>query len=83
MHEVAASPYGSKRFRTVGLHVDGRLVCSFKRYERELRCGDRTLRAFGIGAVFTPPEERGRGYAGRLWIMRKSPTAVCANAREG
>ena len=66
LQEIAASPYGTKRFRTVGLRVDGRLVCSFKRYERELSCGDRTLRAFGIGAVFTPPEDRGRGYASAM-----------------
>ena len=66
LQEIAASPYGAKRFRTVGLHLDGRLVCSFKRYERELHCGEHTLRAFGIGAVFTPPEERGRGYASAM-----------------
>ncbi len=66
LEEIAASPYGAKRFRTMGLRVGGRLVCSFKRYERELRCGDRALRAFGIGAVFTPPEDRGHGYASAM-----------------
>lgn len=58
-----ASGFGRRRFRTVGLTVDDALVATCKRYQRELRCGERTLRAAGIGAVFTPPAERGRGYA--------------------
>jgi len=63
---IAKSPFGRHRFRTVGLRIDGTLVASIKRYERELRCNDRTLHAVGIGAVFTPPELRGRGYASAL-----------------
>lgn len=63
---VAASGYGKRRFRTLGLEIDGAIVVSCKRYERELRCGDQLLRAVGIGAVFTPPELRGRGYASAL-----------------
>ncbi len=62
-HELAASSYGKRRFRTLGVVIDGRIVASCKRYERELRCGDRTYTAVGIGAVFTPPDLRGRGYA--------------------
>ncbi len=65
-HAVAGSAYGRRRFRTVGLRIDGAIVASCKRYERELRCGTRTLAAIGIGAVFTPPELRGRGYASAL-----------------
>ena len=38
-------------------------MTSCKRYQRELRCGERTFRAAGIGAVFTPENARGRGYA--------------------
>jgi GNAT superfamily N-acetyltransferase len=60
---IATSGYGRRRFRTTGLHIDGALVTSCKRYERELRCGTSVLRAAGLGAVFTPPELRGRGYA--------------------
>jgi hypothetical protein len=60
---VAASAYGKRRFRTIGLRLDGSIVVSCKRYEREIRCGDRVLRAVGVGAVFTPPPLRGRGYA--------------------
>lgn len=63
---VAASGYGRRRFRTTGLRIEGALVASCKRYERELRCGVSTLRATGIGAVFTPAELRGRGYATAL-----------------
>jgi Acetyltransferase (GNAT) domain len=60
---LSASGFGRRRFRTLGLSLDGELVTSCKRYQRELRCGDRTFRAAAIGAVFTPKAERGRGYA--------------------
>ncbi len=63
---AAGSSWGRRRFRTIGLRVDGELVASCKRYERTLRCGERSYRAAGIGAVFTPPELRGRGYATAL-----------------
>jgi GNAT superfamily N-acetyltransferase len=64
--ELCASGFGRRRFRTLGLEVDGVLAASCKRYQRELRCGERTFRAAGIGAVFTPPDRRGRGYATAL-----------------
>lgn len=64
--ELCASGFGRRRFRTLGLAIDGTVVASCKRYQRELRCGDRTFRAAGIGAVFTPPDRRGRGYATAL-----------------
>ncbi|HEY0614443.1 MAG TPA: GNAT family N-acetyltransferase [Candidatus Elarobacter sp.] len=63
---AAASSWGRRRFRTVGLRIDGALVASCKRYERVLRCGARAYRSAGIGAVFTPPALRGRGYATAL-----------------
>ncbi|HEV2740078.1 MAG TPA: GNAT family N-acetyltransferase [Candidatus Elarobacter sp.] len=63
---TANSAWGKRRFRTVGLHVDGELVASCKRYERVLRCGERGYKAAGIGAVFTPEPLRGRGYATAL-----------------
>ncbi len=49
---VCASGFGRRRFRTLGLSLDGDVVSSCKRYQRELRCGERTFRAAGIGAVF-------------------------------
>jgi predicted N-acetyltransferase YhbS len=60
---TVTSGWGKRRFRTIGLRIGGELVASFKRYERELRCGERRYRSAGIGAVFTPEELRGRGYA--------------------
>ena len=61
--ELATSAYGRRHYRTVGLYDGRKLVASFKRYERTLRQGTRRLRAIGFGAVFTPDELRGRGYA--------------------
>jgi hypothetical protein len=63
---LAACAYGKRHFRTIGLRIEGAIVTSCKRYEREIRCGDRVLRAVGIGAVFTPAALRGRGYASAL-----------------
>jgi GNAT superfamily N-acetyltransferase len=60
---LANSPYGKRRKFTVGLRVEGRLAASCKLYDREMRWGDVSLRATGIGAVFTPSAMRGRGYA--------------------
>jgi hypothetical protein len=60
---LSASGFGRRRFGTLGLSLDGGVVTSCKRYRRELRCGERMFRAAGIGAVFTPEAERGRGYA--------------------
>jgi predicted N-acetyltransferase YhbS len=62
--EIARSPYGRRHFRTLGLVDGNETVASFKRYDRLMHVGTQRLRAFGIGAVFTPPEHRRRGYAG-------------------
>jgi predicted N-acetyltransferase YhbS len=61
--ELAGSRYGRRHFRTIGLYDAGKLVSSFKRYERSARVETRKISAVGFGAVFTPPEYRGRGYA--------------------
>ena len=63
---IAQSGWGRRRFRTVGLRDDGALVASCKRYARVFRCGERKYTGAGIGAVFTPTELRGRGYATAL-----------------
>ncbi len=63
---VATSVYARRRTFTVGLREGDRLAASCKTYERELRFGERTLRATGIGAVFTPEPLRGRGYASAM-----------------
>ncbi|MGB8205317.1 MAG: GNAT family N-acetyltransferase, partial [Candidatus Baltobacteraceae bacterium] len=63
---VAGSAYGKRRQFTVGVRASERIVCSCKLYDRELRWGEKRLRATGIGAVFTHPAERGRGYASAM-----------------
>jgi GNAT superfamily N-acetyltransferase len=61
--ETGRSAYGRRHYRTVGLYDGSTLLASFKRYERSVRDGERRLDAIGFGAVFTPAEYRGRGYA--------------------
>ncbi|HLX25539.1 MAG TPA: GNAT family N-acetyltransferase, partial [Candidatus Cybelea sp.] len=61
--ETARGAYGRRHFKTLGLYDGRRLVASFKRYERTIRRENEVLRAVGFGAVFTPEEYRGRGYA--------------------
>jgi GNAT superfamily N-acetyltransferase len=63
---VAQSAYGRSRPFTVGMRDAGRLVVSCKLYDREMRWGTKTLRATGIGAVFTIPAHRGRGFASAM-----------------
>lgn len=64
--EIARGSYGRRYYRTIGLYDGPRLVASFKRFERAMHSGTERLRAVGIGAVFTPEEYRGRGYASVL-----------------
>jgi predicted N-acetyltransferase YhbS len=61
--DVANSTYAKRRDFTIGMYDAGELVASCKTYDRELRANDVSLRAVGIGAVFTPARARGRGYA--------------------
>jgi len=61
-----ASPYGKRRFATVGLRDGGRVAASCKAYAREIRWNEAILRATGIGAVFTPKALRGRGFASAM-----------------
>jgi GNAT superfamily N-acetyltransferase len=67
--EIARSPYGRRWYRTAALYAGDAMVASFKRYGRTLYAGGERLRASGIGAVFTPPEYRGRGYASAMLAM--------------
>jgi predicted acetyltransferase len=64
--EIAHSTYGKRFYRTQGLFDGKQLVASMKRYERSFRFGTHRLRGMGIGAVFTPDEFRGRGYASHM-----------------
>jgi predicted N-acetyltransferase YhbS len=61
--EIARGAYGRRHYKTLGLYDGRTLVASFKRYQRTIRHETKALRAVGFGAVFTPQENRGRGYA--------------------
>lgn len=60
------TPWGQKHLARVAMVEDGRLLASAKRYRFTVRLDGREMSAVGIGAVFTPPTERGRGHAPRL-----------------
>lgn len=64
--DVAHSGYGRRHYRAFGLYDGKQMVASFKRYERAAHLGTLRVRAYGIGAVFTLPEYRGRGYASAM-----------------
>ncbi len=66
LEAVARSPFARRRPFTVGVRDGAAIACSAKLYGRELRHGERTLKATGFGAVFTRPEYRGRGYASAM-----------------
>lgn len=56
--------WGRRRLRRYALLDDeGRLVTSAKRYDLTVRVDGRAVEAIGIGAVFTPEDQRGNGYA--------------------
>lgn len=57
---------GPDVLRYAGLVGERGLVASCKRYGLLFRAGGREARVLGIGAVFTPEAERGRGHAPAL-----------------
>src|SRR5581483_11321453 len=61
--ELARTDYGKKHYQTFGLRDGKEIVASFKRYERIAWLRSNRLAGIGIGAVFTPQDFRGRGYA--------------------
>ena len=63
LRAMAATTYAKRRAFLVGIReIDG-YAATCKTYDREIRWRTRSLRATGIGAVFTPLASRGRGYA--------------------
>jgi GNAT superfamily N-acetyltransferase len=55
------------RFQRFALVDDGgEVLASLKRYRYDVRVSGRDGWMSGIGAVFTPPDRRGRGYASEL-----------------
>jgi len=64
------TPWGRERLRRFALLDDsGELLASAKQYRHDIRLDGREGWMAGFGAVFTPPEARGRGSATRLLQM--------------
>jgi predicted N-acetyltransferase YhbS len=61
------TPWGRERLQRFAL-VDGagQVLASAKRYRFDVRLDGRQGLMCGLGAVFTPPQHRGHGYAGTL-----------------
>jgi predicted N-acetyltransferase YhbS len=61
------TPWGREHLQRFALvSDDGRLLASAKRYRYDVRLDGRDGWMCGIGAVITPPQLRGRGYARQL-----------------
>lgn len=59
--------WGRERLHRLALvDDDNRWVASMKRYRFAARLGGESVEMVGIGAVFTPPELRGRSYAQQI-----------------
>ncbi len=72
----SSTPWGATHLQRVALvSSDGRLLSTAKRYDLRARLDGRPVRVFGIGAVFTPPSGRRRGFAAEL-IERLIDTAA-------
>ncbi|HET7788364.1 MAG TPA: GNAT family N-acetyltransferase [Myxococcales bacterium] len=54
------------RYRLLGWFDKGGLTAAMKAYDLRGACAGRPLRLLGIGAVFTPPALRRRGYAAAM-----------------
>jgi GNAT superfamily N-acetyltransferase len=58
------TPWGSRHLRRYALLDDqGRILSSAKRYDLRARLDGREVCVIGLGAVFTPADQRGHGYA--------------------
>jgi GNAT superfamily N-acetyltransferase len=60
------TPWGRRHLQRVALVEAGRLLASAKRYLFDATLDGSRVSVLGIGAVFTPPELRGRGHARAL-----------------
>jgi GNAT superfamily N-acetyltransferase len=61
------TPWGRRHLRRfASLDEGGRVLATAKQYRFDVRVNDRDGWMAGIGAVFTPPEQRGHGHASQL-----------------
>jgi GNAT superfamily N-acetyltransferase len=61
------TPWGREHLQRLALVDDsGRVLATTKRYRYRMRLDGRVGWMSGIGAVFTPPLQRGKGYASHL-----------------
>lgn len=61
------TPWGRAHLQRLALVDDaGRLLATAKRYRHRVRLNGRVGWMSGIGALFTPPLQRGKGYASQL-----------------
>jgi GNAT superfamily N-acetyltransferase len=61
------TPWGRRHLqRFASIDERGHVLATAKQYRFDVRSGEREGWMCGIGAVFTPPEQRGRGYASAL-----------------
>jgi len=61
------TPWGRRRLHRVALVDDaGTLLSTVKHYRFDVRAGEREGWMWGLGAVYTPLAQRGRGYASEL-----------------
>lgn len=57
------TPWATGRLERVALVDGGRVLSSAKRYVLDARIDQDPISLVGVGAVFTPPETRGQGFA--------------------
>ena len=60
------TPWGQRRLDRIALVQGPRVLGSMKRYRFTARLDGREVSVLGVAAVFTPHEERRRGYAAQL-----------------
>lgn len=58
--------WGAQKLRRMALVENGEVVATAKWYDLDVRIGDAIVRTLGIGAVFTPEPQRGKGRAAEL-----------------
>ena len=79
-HGQMQTPWGARALARLALVDRGQLLASAKRYDLALQVDGHTVPTLGIGAVFTPADQRRQGHAARL-IETLCAEAKAAGAR--